>query len=413
MMLRRFVVVFAALASAIALVVPPPARAAEPIRIGFMAPLSGVFAQAGKDMLAGFQLGLEQAGYQVAGRKIELIVEDNEGQTATAIAKYRKLVTQDRVHLLAGILLVNTGYALVPFIERDQLPTLYLTTPDDLTKRRRVKWVLRTNFAASQPMHALGDYAARVLKLRRVATIALDNGFGHEEIGGFQKVFDVNGGKVVQKLWYPLNALDFAPYLAQIRRDVDALCTVNVAAQAVRFFVQYDTSALKGQVPMIGSGVGTDVAVLRAIKSQPVGMISALIWAPTLDYPANRAFLKLAEAKLGRVPSYFTAVMYSAARWSLEGARLVDGQVEKRAEFLAAIKKAAETIEDPRGPIKFDEYNNPTQNVYILKTEIVDGKLQNTVIHTYPMVSQFWTWSPEEFLKQPAYSRDYPPVSAD
>src|SRR5439155_14338499 len=84
--------------------------------------------------------------------------------------------------------------------------------------------------------------------------------------------------------------------------------------------------------------------------------------------------------------------------------------VEDRERFLAAIRKASETVEDPRGPIKLDESGNPTQNVYILKVERVDGKLANTVVQTYPMVSQFWTYKPDDFLKLPAYSRDYPPA---
>lgn len=78
--------------------------------------------------------------------------------------------------------------------------------------------------------------------------------------------------------------------------------------------------------------------------------------------------------------------------------------------LLAALKKASETTEDPRGPIKLDEYGNPTENVYIVKVEKVGGRLQNTIIHTYPMVSQFWTYKPEEFLKTPVYERNYPPV---
>jgi len=121
-----------------------PAAAAEPIRIGFLAPFSGLFAQAGKDMLEGMQLGLEEAGLQVAGRKIELIAEDDESNNATAVAKYRKLVEHDRVHVFAGVLLVNIGYGLAPMIDRDQLPSLFLTTPDDLTKGDRGDTVTRS-----------------------------------------------------------------------------------------------------------------------------------------------------------------------------------------------------------------------------------------------------------------------------
>jgi len=387
-----------------------PVAAAEAIRVGYLGPLTGIFAQAGKDMLDGFKIAFEQAGYQAGGRKIELIEEDDEGNPATAQAKYRKLVTQDRIHVLSGILLSNIGYALVPPIERDRVPSLFLTTPDDLTKRRPTKYILRTNFSASQPMHALGDYAAKTLKYKRVAALAMDNAFGYEGIGGFQRVFEDAGGRVAQKVWVPLNAMDFAPYLSQVPGDVDAVVQVFVAGQAVRFAKQYGESGLRGKVPLIGTGVFSDQSSLGGMGDEAIGHVGTLIWAPTLANPANRAFMQLAEPKLKRIPSYFHAVMYSAGRWILEAARSLDGTVEDRDRLLAALRKASETTEDPRGPIKLDEYGNPTENVYIVRVEKVGGRLQNTVIHTYPMVSQFWTYRPEEFLKTPPYDRSYPPV---
>ena len=208
----------------------------------------------------------------------------------------------------------------------------------------------------------------------------------------------------------PLNALDFAPYLTQVGKDADAVCAVFVAAQGVRFIKQYAEYGLKARLPLIGSGVMTDEHVIRNLGDEAVGAVGALIWAPTLATPANRTYLKLAEAKVGRTPAYFTAIMYSAGRWVAEAAKIVEGRVGDRERFLAAIRKASETVEDPRGPIKLDDLGNPTQNVYILKVERVGGKLTNTVVHTYPMVSQFWTYKADEFLKLPAYSRDYPPA---
>ena len=390
------------------LLLPQTVLAADPIRVGYIGPMSGVFAQAGKDMLDGLKMGFEQAGWQVAGRKIELIEEDSEGNPATAQAKYRKLVTHDKIDVLAGILLSHIGYALTGPIERDKLPTIMLTTPDDLTKRKPVKYILRSNFAASQPMHALGDYAAKTLKYRKVVAVAMDNPFGHEQIGGFQKVFEDAGGRVVQKLWVPLNALDFAPYLPQITKDADAVVSVFLAGQSARYVKQYREQGPK--VPLISTGVMTDEHVLRGMGDEAVGIVNALIWTPTLKTPANQAFMKMAEAKLGKTPAYFHAVMYSTGRWITEAAKAVDGKVDDREKFLAALRRAIETTEDPRGPIKLDEYGNPTQNIYILKVERVGGKLVNNVVHTYPAVSQFWTYNPAEFLKLPVYSRDYPPA---
>jgi branched-chain amino acid transport system substrate-binding protein len=405
---RSVVVSFMALG--LIVLVARPSAAAETIRIGYLGPQTGIFAQAGKDMLDGLKLSLEQIGYQAGGRKIELFEEDTEGNSTTAIAKYRKLVSHDKIHVLTGVLLANVGNSLVPLIERDQLPTLFLTTPDDLTKRKIAKWLLRSNFAASQIMHPLGDYAARTLKYRRVATIAMDNPFGHEEIGGFQRVFEDSGGKVVQKIWVPLNALDFAPFLAQLPPDVDAVCAVFVAGQAVRFVKQYGESGLKGKIPLIGTGVMTDESALRGMGDEAVGIVGALLWSPTLQNPANQTFMKLAEAKFGRTPAYFHAVMYSSGRWIAEAAQSLNGQVEDREKLVAAIRRAIEATPDPRGPIKLDEYGNPTENVYIVRVDKQGGKLVNTIVHTYPLVSQFWSYKPEEFLKNPAYSRDYPPL---
>ena len=394
----------------VGLCAPLSAGAADPVKVGFIAPLSGIFAASGKDMLEGLRMAFDQAGFQAAGRKIELVEEDHEGNPATAQAKYRKLVGQDRIQVLSGVLLANIGYALVPPIERDRTPSLFFTTPDDLTKRRPTKYVLRTNFSASQPMHALGDYAAKTLKYKRVVTMAMDNAFGHEGIGGFQRVFEDAGGKVVQKIWVPLNVMDFAPYLTQVPRDVDAVVQVFIAGQAVRFVKQYGESPLQGRTPLIGSGVFTDQSALVGMGDEVIGHVGALVWAPALNNPANRAFMQLAEAKLKRTPSYFHAVMYSTGRWILEAVKALDGTVDDRDRFLGALRKAIETTPDPRGPIKLDEYGNPTENIYIVKVEKAGGKLQNTVVHTYPMVSQFWTYKADEFLKSPAYDRNHPPV---
>ena len=85
---------------------------------------------------------------------------------------------------------------------------------------------------------------------------------------------------------------------------------------------------------------------------------------------------------------------------------------DKVNDLIAKFDDDGKTVKflDIRGPIRLDDRGNPTQNVYILRVEKVGGKLQNTMIHTYPMVSQFWTYKPEDFLKDPPYTRDYPPV---
>ena len=63
-----------------------------------------------------------------------------------------------------------------------------------------------------------------------------------------------------------------------------------------------------------------------------------------------------------------------------------------------------------RGPMRFDELGNSVGNAYVRKVEKKGGKYVNSVIKTYPDVGQFWTYGKDEFLKNPVYSRDYPPA---
>src|SRR5499433_3696707 len=148
------------------------ALAQAPIKIGFISPITGAIAQAGKDMYNGGELYGEETGGQIGGRKLEVILEDNAGEPGIAITKARKLVESDKVHMLAGIILSNVAYALVPYIEAQGIPTLYpINSADDLTQRKRPKWLVRTGFSAGGNMHPFGEYAAKVLNYKRVVTI--------------------------------------------------------------------------------------------------------------------------------------------------------------------------------------------------------------------------------------------------
>jgi branched-chain amino acid transport system substrate-binding protein len=142
---------------------------------------------------------------------------------------------------------------------------------------------------------------------------------------------------------------------------------------------------------------------------EALGTISPLIYSGALDTPANRRFAKEYRARFGKVPSYFAETNYTSGRWINEAVRALGGNVEDREKFLAALRKV-EIPDAPRGPVKLDAYGNPIQNVYIRRVERNrEGELQNTVIVTIPAVSQFWKYAPEEFLRQPLYSRDVPP----
>jgi len=397
------------LAAVASVVVTGEAAAQGPIKIGFLSPLSGAIAAAGKDMYSGCELYWQETGWQMAGRKVEVILEDNEGLPATALTKLRKLVENDRVHVVAGVILSNVAYALVPYIEQQGIPTLYpINSADDLTQRKRPKWLIRTGFSAGGNMHPFGEYAAKVLGYKKVVTLGLDYAFGWETVGGFHKSLEDNGGQVIQKLWVPLNVQDFGPYLAQVRKDADAVFVVALGRWTLLFAKQYAESGLKGKVPLLAGGTYTDEHILPQLGDESLGVVSAHHYSASLETPANQRFRAAFEKVYNRLPSFYSENCYTGARILGEAVRAIGGKVEDRAALMAALRQVKIT-DAPRGPVEMDAYGNPTQNIYIRKVERAGGKLQNTVIHTYPAVSQFWKYNPEEFLKQPVYSREFPP----
>jgi len=381
-----------------------------PIKIGFITSLSGVGSPGGHDMVAGIELFLKQINYQIAGRKVELTVEDDQHSVAYAIDKMRKLVDQDGVHILIGTISSNIAYGIAPTVEAMHIPMILpITGADDLTKRSRYEWVIRTGFSSSQYGHPFADWVYKNLGYKRVATFGLDYALGWEIVGSFQKTFEELGGKVIQKLWASQSLVNFSSYMNSLRRTADSVffATSNLGAEGVAKSYRKFGPAL----PLIGGGPGFDETVLRDIGDVIEGAISVSHYSGALKTPENLRFVESYKKSYGTASttSLFTEGAYTAGLWVKKAIEAVAGAVEDKPELLKALK-AVELTDAPRGPMKLDAYGNPIQNVYVRKIERVDGALQNTVIHTFPNVSQFWTYDPITYMKQPPYSRDYPPI---
>lgn len=389
---------------------PATAQAADPIKIGFFAPLSGFAAQTGKDMLKGLEYYLKEQGGKVAGRDVVLYKEDTEAKPAVALTKVRKLVEKDGVHILMGGLMASTGYALQPYVDGKKVPTLYpVMAPDDITQRKRAKWIVRTGWASSQPSHPFGEYAYKELGLRKIVTIGFDYAFGWEVIGGFQKTFEDAGGKIIKKLWTPVGNQDYAPFLPQIDKDADGVFALMFGAGALQFVKQFKDFGLKGKMKLLGGGTLTDEHVLPSMGDEAIGIMTTLHYSAAIDTPANKAYTVPFRKFAGKSASYYSEALYTGGRWAVEAMKSIGGKVEDKAAFLKALQ-SQQLTDVPRGPLKISNYGNPIQNVYIRKVEKVNGELQNSIVKTYPNVTQFWKYDPAAFLKQPVYDRDYPPM---
>ena len=202
-----------------------------------------------------------------------------------------------------------------------------------------------------------------------------------------------------------MTVTDLSPYFPQFSKKADAILAILSGRSGMQFAKQYQDYGLKAKFPVL-SLILTDEHALPSMGDEALGIISALHYSEALDNPANKKFVKAYREKAKKPASYFSEGAYTGVRWLVEGIKATNGDVENKAKFLEALKKV-DLQNVPRGPMKLDPYMNPVQNIYIRKVERVGGNLQNTVIYTYPNVSQFWTYKPEDFMKQPVYSRDF------
>jgi branched-chain amino acid transport system substrate-binding protein len=109
------------------------------------------------------------------------------------------------------------------------------------------------------------------------------------------------------------------------------------------------------------------------------------------------------------LPGGYSAGMYVAGQCVDAAIQQLGGKADDRTALAEALH-AVSLADTPRGPIKFDKFGNVIGNVFIRKCEKKGNRLANTVIKTYPNVSQFWTYEEKAFLANPVYARDYPPA---
>src|SRR5437879_9699132 len=175
----------------------------ENLRVGFLTVRTGPLAAGGRQMEEGINLLLKERNNALAGRKVEIIFADTAGQPALAKSKTQELIERNRVHVIIGPLATFEALAIDDYMLQAKVPLITPTSAaqNDLAQQKKSDYVIHVYGTAAQPMYALGDYAAKKLRLKRIAMIADDFTYGHEGAAGFHRVFEDGGGRRLQTLW--------------------------------------------------------------------------------------------------------------------------------------------------------------------------------------------------------------------
>jgi branched-chain amino acid transport system substrate-binding protein len=404
---RRFLVGSAAAAFAARLPLPAYAQQA-PVKIGLLTVKTGPLAQGGIQMEQGVTLFLKHRNNVLAGRKAELIVGDTGGNPAGTRTKAQELIERDNVDMIFGPLAAFELLAISEYVAGHKVPILSLAAAEDMTQRKPNPYFVRASATSAQSMHPLADYARKELKYKSVITISEDFAFGYEQMGGFQRVFEDEGGHVVKKLWPPIVTPDYTPYLAQLS-GVDAVVSGFAGSNPLKFMKQYKDQGLT--LPILGGSVAFDDALLKSFGDEAIGAISCSGYTADLDTPSNRRFVADMQKSYGNIPGIYAAGLYINGMVAEAGLQKTGGKTDDKDALIKALR-AVSLTDTPRGPFHFDHLGNVIGSFYIRRCEKKGGKLVNTTIKTYPNVGQFWTYDEKWFLAQPVYSRNYPPLKS-
>ena len=388
---------------------PAPAIAqGVPFKIGLLTVKTGPLAQGGIQMEQGIAAFLKEKNNTLAGRKIELLVADTGGNPAGAKTKAQEVIERDKVNVILGPLAAFELLAITDYVRDNATPLLSLAAAEDVTQRKANPFVVRPSATSGQCSHAIGDYAAKELKLKRMATISEDFAFGHEQMAAFQRVFEDAGGKIAKKLWPPLVTPDYTPFVAQIG-NVDGVFNGFAGSNPVKFMRAYADLGVKARIPLLAGWTAMDDALLKSLGDEAVGVVSATYYSSDFDSESNRRFVAAMHKDYGVLPGGYSAGMYVAGQCVEAAMQALGPKADDRTALAEALHKVS-LADTPRGAIKFDPYGNVVGDVFIRRCEKKDGQLVNTVVKTYPNVSQFWTYEEKAFLANPVYTRDYPPA---
>jgi branched-chain amino acid transport system substrate-binding protein len=363
-----------ALIAAAALACPlAGAQTGAKLKVGLMLPATGTFAALGTAIENGFRLHVAEQGGKFGGREIEYFKVDDESEPSKATDNVNKLIKRDNVDVIIGT--VHSGVAMAMAKVAKDTGTL-LIVPNAgagaVTGPMCAQNIFRSSFSNWQPGYATGEAVAK-RGHKKVVTITWKYAAGDEMVGGFKESFEKAGGQVVKELNLPFPNVEFQALLTDIAAaKPDAVFAFFAGGGAVKFVKDYAAAGLKKNIPLYGTGFLTD-GTLEAQGADAEGVFTALHYADSLGTPRDNAF-RLAYAKAYKLqPDVYAMQGYDAAQMLAIGLAAVKGDVSKKAEFAAALRKAK--IDSPRGTFTISPSHNPVQDMYLRQVSGKENKI--------------------------------------
>lgn len=392
---------------------PAEPPTAEEIKIGFISAFTGVFSSFGTMQKEGAELALEEYDYEVAGKKITVIYEDDQLDNEQAVTKAKKLVEQDQVDVLTGLVSGDEGLTVGDYMKDKNIPVIPMySASEDMTMRAFYPMIVRATWTGAQAQDVFGYYLAKELGYKKLYQIGEDYSFPWNEGGGLIRGFCRGGGEEVTSVWFPPGSTsDFSSMIASIPLDqgYDAVYYNGAGGDAVNFIKQFVELGMLDKIKIVGQSNTFEKPDLGSLPKEIVGALSAHHTTDDLSNPEWVAFRDAFNKRWGHDPSAASAFAYTSMKMILKAIEELDGDVSDKTALVDAMLKV-DMSNDPRGPLSMDpDWHAVIENVYLREVALDDkGELYNKGILTVKDVSQFGPYDSELYMAQTPDGNAYP-----
>ncbi|SDC03643.1 amino acid/amide ABC transporter substrate-binding protein, HAAT family [Raineyella antarctica] len=350
------------------------------VKIGLSVPKSGTYAALGKDMEQGFKLYLTQNDNKLGGKTVQLVETDEGNGPQTGIPATERLVTQDQVSAVVGLVNSATASGLANTFNQNKVPLIVANAGSDKLVDTPSDYIWRTSFTNGGVNAPMGAKVKEEIGSGSVYLLGSDYAAGKEQVGGFKKAFTAAGGKVAGEEYTPPfgATTDWQPYLNNVRNSgAKAVYVFYAGSEAVGFVKQFKQFLGGTGIKLYGSGFLTEGSVLDAQGDAANGVQTSLHYSDQLDNPKNKEFVKAYSDAYKTSPTVYSVQAYDAANVLAEALKKADGTTGEA--IGAAIGKVGQ-IDSPRGTWSFNAQHDPDQKYYLREVRVVDGKRVNAVV---------------------------------
>ena len=362
-----------ALLLALAAVVAPIAQAQAPIKIGFVAELSGPQGALGQDQYDAFMMVVQANGGRLGGVPVEILREDSQLKPEVAVQIVDKLIERDKVPIITGLTFSNVLMAVHKKVTEKEVFLIGSNAgPSPIAGAQCSPFFFSTSWQNDQQAEVVGKYATDK-GYKKVLAMAPNYQAGKDFVAGFKRYYKT---PLVNEIYTSLTQQDYSAELAQVQAaNPDAVFVFYPGGLGVNFVKQYAQAGLKAKYPLLNIST-TDGINLQAQGDAALGVINGTFWGPDFANAASKKFVADFEAKYKRIPSQYAAQAYDSALLLDSAIAKVKGNMADKKAFQVALKAA--DFKSVRGDFKFNTNNFPIQDLHVFEA-IKDGQGRYTL----------------------------------